>query len=68
MAKSSSASKAIVSRLRRGVARSRTLRAIKARLAGAVDAVSDWLVPDWAGAELQPIRIRGDRNGDRFRS
>ena len=38
MAKSSSAFKAIASRLARGSARGRTLRAIKARLAGLVDA------------------------------
>ena len=68
MAKSSSAFKAIASRLARGSARGRTLRAIKARLAGLVDAVSDWLAPGWAGPELQPVRIRGDRGRGRSRS
>lgn len=68
MANSSFASKASVSRPVRAIGRNRTVRAIKARLAGLVDAVSDWLAPGWPGAELQPVRIRGDRQGGRFRS
>ena len=68
MAKSSSAPKATISAAARGIARNRTVRALKARLAGLVDAVSAWLAPGWTGAELQPVRIRSDRGGGRLRS
>ncbi len=68
MAKSSSAFKATLSRLARGARRNPVVRALKAGLAGVADAVSGWLAPGWPGAELQPVRIRSNRGGGRFRS